>query len=42
MMDSYLLPQKQTRIVFFSVHFCPVHCLRENARDETVEALTFS
>jgi len=42
MMDSYLLLQKKQELFFFYVHFCSVHCFRENARDEAVEAIAFT
>jgi len=41
-MDSYLLLQKQTQNCFLFRALFSVHCLRENALDETVEVITFS
>jgi len=41
MMDSYLLLQKTKKMFSFPCTFS-VHCLRENAREETVEAIAFT
>jgi len=39
MMDSYLLLQKKQELFSFSCTFFSSYCLRENARDEAVEAV---